>query len=233
MGMENFLIPDGHISASSSKEGSEAHNARLSGLNSWSPRDDDTSPYLEIKLDAIKRITSIVTQVGSNGEMVKRFSLQYKSASSREFEYVMNNVEGQETAVNSDKVAELTGNSNDQKIKETVLSTPIITDTLRIRPIRESADEAISLRVELRGCDEVSTNTAYVLETTTTTIVQTTSLPTAGSEITVVETNTTEVSRSTPVNESSTLAIVVTTTTGSVANMTTKSALTPGAEILL
>ena len=242
MGMESYAIADNAITASSSKEGSEPFHARITGRSSWSPLDDDKSPYLEVKFPSLKRITSILTQGGENGEMVKRFSIQYIPEGEANFKVVthkilITNPDGR--VVEEEVKAQLSGNRNDHTIRENILDEAIVTKVIRILPIRQAKDQKLSLRIELRGCDETETASTlpYISETTTEVTIKTTRLPTTvgvSEEATqpiktttsqaLVETTTKEVVTSTPVSEDTTTtkAIAFITTTTATEKITTE-----------
>ena len=135
MGMETYAIRDDDISASSFKEGSEPYHARVTGRKSWSPLDDDSSPYLEVKFESLKAITSILTQGGDNGEMVKKFTLQYLPEGEEHFKDVTMKIEVENSDGNTaveEVVAQLPGNRDDHTIRENILETPLLTRVIRI-----------------------------------------------------------------------------------------------------
>ena len=229
MGMESYAIRDDAISASSFKKGSEPYNARVTGRKSWSPLDSDTSPFLEVKFESVKLITSVLTQGGDNGEMVKTFTVQYLPEGLKDFVDVMTNLEIETSdgkTVIKEVAAQLPGNRDDHTIRENIFHTPIRTAVIRILPIRQTGNQPLSLRVELRGCDDVAmtTSTPFVVETTSETEVKTTQLPPEGTTSqSIIDTTTTEVSRSTPIQKSTTTteSIVVKTTTKATETITT------------
>lgn len=223
MGMESYIVPDTSIVASSKKDGREAQFARLTGPKFWSPRDNDDSPYLEVKFESLKRITSILTQGGANGEMVREFSIQYVPVEENQFQYVMGVDEDSSTS--EENIMRFNGNTDDSSIKENILKESIVTKRIRIFPIRQSPEEKISLRIELKGCDESMATTPYVVETASTTSTKTTLSSTTQKS---VETTTTKVSRSTPLTEVPTQSIVVTSTTKSVISTATTPFQTQG-----
>ena len=229
MGMESYAIADDAITASSFKVGSEPYHARVTSPKSWSPLDEDQSPYLEVNFESAKVITSILTQGGDNGEMVKSFSIQYVPKTAEEFVDLKKvvSIQNSDGSIEEEEiVAQLAGNRDDHTIRENILENPIHTSVIRIFPIREPSNQTLSLRVELRGCNDVTATTSvpYVVETTTETEVKTTQLPVeATTSLSVVETTTTEVSRSTPMQESTSsesIVVVSTTTTSEKINTT-------------
>ena len=73
------VIPDEKITASSSlNKDTIASFARQDGKYSWCSASNDSSPFLEIELEEVKKITKIVTQ-GSQGlsRWVKQFRVKY------------------------------------------------------------------------------------------------------------------------------------------------------------
>ena len=80
LGMADDAISDVQISASSQKDASHAASqGRLKKAGSWSPDENDVSPWLEIDLgDHCTRVTDVATQGGyADGNWVTRYKLQY------------------------------------------------------------------------------------------------------------------------------------------------------------
>ncbi|XP_076800960.1 uncharacterized protein LOC143445613 isoform X3 [Clavelina lepadiformis] len=220
MGMKSYTVPDSAITASTSKDGSDPHQARLNGPKSWSPEDSDENPFLEIKFPNQVKITSILTQGGGNGEMVREFNVKYASNLEDSLVFITEESKLATTQTEEENMPKtFVGNENDNEIKEHVLREPVVVRVIHILPIRGGLDEQLSLRVEFHGCvNEFSTSVAYTVETTTETI-QTTS----GS---VVETTTREVKTSTPLSEGTTTKASIITTTN-VIETTSATVTTP------
>ena len=89
LGMENFEISDGKITASSETDHNPAKHGRLNfKKGSWSAVTDDSSQWLQIDLgDQNTKVTKVATQgKKGKGEWVKEYKLQY-SEDGEKFQY--------------------------------------------------------------------------------------------------------------------------------------------------
>ena len=200
------------ITASSFKQGSEPASVLIGSDNtkSWSPRDDDQSPFIQIELPAPMKITSIVTKGGQNGQFVPKFTLQTSPTADGKLHNV--SVSTVTSLDESDETAEVfNGNSDDSTPVMHAFGQPIVVAVIRIYPIRSEGQSPISLKVEIRGClvESASTTPATVVTTTTTEVVTNTpvgsSTTSTGSTQTgpIVETTTTVTKVVTPTQEAS------------------------------
>jgi len=100
--MENRIVPDDDIRASSEKPEREAEKARIStdlgiSTDAWSPLDDDEQPYLEVRFPTPVTITSILTQGDENGEYVTEYKVKISPNDVDEPEYLMETVESEDS----------------------------------------------------------------------------------------------------------------------------------------
>ncbi|XP_065683392.1 uncharacterized protein LOC100215503 isoform X1 [Hydra vulgaris] len=140
LGMENKIIPDKALSASSAQVGYPPKNARLNlgdyKSNGWCAKKNDINQYLEVSFDKEVRITSIATQ-GSDGDVSKyvtKYRLQWSL--NRDFWNHFGD--------------EISGNNNGRTVNQFKLPNSIIARYIRINPI--SYVNAICMRIELYGC---------------------------------------------------------------------------------
>lgn len=168
------------ISASSAKPGKEAKFARVSYSNedgippSWSPRDNDTAPYLTVTFKKPVTINSIITQGGGNGEFVKIYHVSYVDADTNE------RVDIAETP----PYKVFNANTEDKESVENMLDTGITVKAITIYPLHDESEESISMRVEYRGCEKTVSlpttaivHTSKEVETTTSTPIVTKTQP--------------------------------------------------------
>lgn len=85
--MESGAISNEQIDASSYLPSRNPEFARirsegspLEGGLSWSPKEDDERPYLEISFPELTEITAIATQGGEDGNYVRRYTVEYADA---------------------------------------------------------------------------------------------------------------------------------------------------------
>lgn len=88
LGMENYAIPDGQISASSQWDGNHAaiqgrlhFTASGSKQGGWSSRTNDVNQWLQVDLgDMYTRVTGLATQGRNNADQwVTKYKLQYSN----------------------------------------------------------------------------------------------------------------------------------------------------------
>ncbi|PFX33865.1 CUB and sushi domain-containing protein 3 [Stylophora pistillata] len=142
LGMQSKRIPDGRITASSSKSSvNSPHFARLDGAKAWCSAPKDKLPYIQITFVEPKSITGITTQ-GSKSDFawVKKYEVKYLDKGTWK-EY--------------DK--EFEGNNNINGLKSNTLDPPIRTQLIRIYPkdpivLGGTDPKPCCLRLELSGC---------------------------------------------------------------------------------
>ncbi|XP_019614562.1 PREDICTED: LOW QUALITY PROTEIN: uncharacterized protein LOC109462448 [Branchiostoma belcheri] len=146
LGMESGAIPDGSITASSTKLNDYLpYYARLHGLSGygcWVPRSSNIGEWLQVDLGEMKRVTGTVVQ-GQQWlypQWVKSYKLQYSADGANWTTY--NDSDGTEMV--------FTGNTDNTTPVTNLLDTPIDARYVRFYP--QSWQGAISLRVEILGC---------------------------------------------------------------------------------
>ena len=261
MDFENSVNIADVISASSWKEGSEPSEVLIrsdDSTTSWSPSDDDSSPYVELRFPSPVKVTSLVTKGGDNGEFVPKFTLKTSpDYDEKPVDVTVSTMSPSGKIEEKQKV--FVGNDDDVTPVKHVIDQPIIVAVIQIHPIRSEPEGPISLKIEIRGClEESSTTVPAIVEITTvkgvisTTMVppsekSTTSPPgvasTPGGEMTtlmetspiVVETTTTVTKVVTPEVEATTSSIPAeistTTTTKEVATTTVESFTSSGSGV--
>ena len=84
--MESGIINDNQIWASSYVSGKNPKYGRIQTQKtkntkeealSWSPKDNDPNPYLEVSFLEPTEITAVSTQGGLDGNFVKKFTVEY------------------------------------------------------------------------------------------------------------------------------------------------------------
>ncbi|KAL0967934.1 hypothetical protein UPYG_G00260070 [Umbra pygmaea] len=156
LGMKSRLLTDRQISASSVHRtwGIEAftwlpHYARLDKqgkTNAWTAATNDRSEWLQVDLEAPKRITGIITQGAKDFgtvQFVSAFKMAY-SDDGQSWSIVKDNI------TSTDKI--FPGNSDNNVHKKNVFEPPFYARFVRILPW--AWHERITLRMELLGCDE-------------------------------------------------------------------------------
>ena len=75
------IIPHSSFTASSYYHNYPPYNARLnSSFNGWTPRESDTSPYLEVDLGAVFYVCAVATQgdlISTREEWTTEYELQF------------------------------------------------------------------------------------------------------------------------------------------------------------
>ena len=75
--MQSGEISDNQIWASSYLPDRNPEFARIEHKASWSPKDNDERPYLEVSFLEPTEITAVSTQGGSDGNFMRRFTVEY------------------------------------------------------------------------------------------------------------------------------------------------------------
>lgn len=169
LGMEDGAIGDAQLSASAAPTGdqasaSPAQAARLNGDDAWSPSApvQDLGDWLQVDLLAIKEVTGVLVQGHPQRDhWVTAFSVQH-SVDGKWWHSIMH------PAVSDPFV--FAGNEDGDTVKRVMFPDSLLTRYVRIIPIEFHG--AISLRLELLGCDvaaEQTTVESRRIETTTTT----------------------------------------------------------------
>ncbi|XP_077452517.1 milk fat globule EGF and factor V/VIII domain containing b isoform X2 [Stigmatopora argus] len=156
MGMKSRLVSDGQITASSAFRtwGIEAftwhpHYARLDKqgkTNAWTAAINSKSEWLQVDLQSPKKLTGIITQGAKdfgNIQFVSAFKVAY-SDDGWSWKTV------QDETTKTDKI--FPGNSDNNVHKNNLFEPPIFARLVRILPWEWH--EAITLRMELLGCDQ-------------------------------------------------------------------------------
>ncbi|XP_066271845.1 lactadherin-like [Branchiostoma lanceolatum] len=135
--MEDGSIPDGSISASTSKPANPASAGRLNSNGYWSPQDSDQDPWIQVDLQRRTAVTGVNTQ-GAGDTWVSKYKLQYSDdAASWTTFGDFGNVD-----------AEFDGSQNGNLL---ALNEPVEARYVRIKPTLWNNNE-IRLRLELYGC---------------------------------------------------------------------------------
>ncbi|KAK7882323.1 hypothetical protein WMY93_028497 [Mugilogobius chulae] len=153
LGMENRLIQDHQISASSTANSWyggpwKSYFARLNKqgtINAWQARTNDLQQWLQVELPQVKKITGIITQGAKalGKEMyVISFSLQYSNDGLHWTDYTDDEIITSKTFI---------ANTNNSDHVRNYIYPPIFSRFIRIVP--KSWKNSITLRIELLGCD--------------------------------------------------------------------------------
>ncbi|XP_039183278.1 coagulation factor V isoform X2 [Crotalus tigris] len=152
LGMESGAIKNSEITASSYKKtwwsSWEPSLARLNlkgRTNAWQPKVNNKDQWLQIDLQQLTKITSIITQgaTSMSTEMyVKTFSIHYTDGNSTWKPYL-------DVCTSMEKV--FTGNINSDGQVKHFFKPPILSRFIRIIP--KTWNQYIALRIELFGCD--------------------------------------------------------------------------------
>ncbi|KAL7983436.1 hypothetical protein Chor_000312 [Crotalus horridus] len=152
LGMESGAIKNSEITASSYKKtwwsSWEPSLARLNlkgQTNAWQPKVNNKDQWLQIDLQQLTKITSIITQgaTSMSTEMyVKTFSIHYIDGNSTWKPYL-------DVCTSTEKV--FTGNINSNGQVKHFFKPPILSRFIRIIP--KTWNQYIALRIELFGCD--------------------------------------------------------------------------------
>ena len=82
IGVQTGLILWSQLSSSSSSEGGEARDARLTGSRSWLPAANDTEPWLQVDFSTTLQLVYLKTQGSpSSQQWVKSFTISYANTS--------------------------------------------------------------------------------------------------------------------------------------------------------
>ncbi|XP_078357455.1 uncharacterized protein LOC144642352 isoform X3 [Oculina patagonica] len=154
LGMENYIIPDGQISASSEWD---VNHAAIQGRlhfkagggkqGGWSARSNDVNQWLQVDLgDKYTRVTRVATQ-GRNAadQWVTKYKLQY-SNDGVNFQYYKE--QGQSVA------KEFVANADRDTVVYHSLNLPITARYVRFLPL--AWHNHISMRAELYGCSDIN-----------------------------------------------------------------------------
>ncbi|XP_069568180.1 coagulation factor V [Brachyistius frenatus] len=153
LGMEDGLIKDHHITASSSSSSwysgpwkpSLARVNRQGTINAWRAKYNDMNQWLQVELPQIKKITGIITQGAKSlgTEMyVISYTLQYSDNGIHWNHY---------TDDENQPVRTFFGNNNNNDHVKNYIFPPIFSRFIRIVP--KSWIGSITMRIELLGCD--------------------------------------------------------------------------------
>ncbi|KAM6446565.1 coagulation factor V isoform 3-T3 [Liasis olivaceus] len=152
LGMESGAIKNSEITASSYKttwwNSWEPSLARLNlkgRTNAWLPKANNNYQWLQIDLQQLTKITSIITQGAksmSTEMYVKTFSIHYSDDDSIWKPYL-------DASTSMEKV--FTGNINSNGHVKHFFKPPIFSQYIRVIP--KTWNEYIALRIELFGCD--------------------------------------------------------------------------------
>ncbi|CAL9690457.1 unnamed protein product [Knipowitschia caucasica] len=153
LGMESRLIHDHQISASSTASSwfggpwkpAFARLNKQGTINAWQARSNDLQQWLQVELPQMKKITGIITQgAKSLGKelYVISFSLQYSNDGLHWTDYT-----DDETITSKTYIA----NTNNCDHVRNYIHPPIFSRFIRVIP--RSWKNAITMRMELLGCD--------------------------------------------------------------------------------
>ncbi|XP_063070059.1 coagulation factor V-like [Engraulis encrasicolus] len=153
IGMKSRDIGDQKITASSTASNWYAGTwepwlARLDKqgtVNAWQAKYNDLSQWLQVELRTVKKITGIITQGAKSlgtRMYVTAYTLQYSKDGLRWTKYTDNP---------DYEIKEFEGNTDSKEHKRNYIYPPIFAKFIRIVPKRWK--KAISMRLELLGCD--------------------------------------------------------------------------------
>uniref|UniRef100_A0A6P8HTU6 Uncharacterized protein LOC116292823 n=1 Tax=Actinia tenebrosa TaxID=6105 RepID=A0A6P8HTU6_ACTTE len=140
------VVPDNSLSASSIFSSMRsAAKARLLGISSWRPRDNDTNPWLQIDLEEVYYVCAVATQGDPNGnERTKKYIVKGSLDHQRWMSVESGELE------TSEKEMIFTGNENKAtSIIKHILPSPLAARFVRFYPVEKI--EAYALRVEIYG----------------------------------------------------------------------------------
>ncbi|XP_014810795.1 PREDICTED: coagulation factor VIII isoform X2 [Calidris pugnax] len=150
LGMENRGIPDQRISASSSSinvfsnwSPSQARLNLQGRTNAWRPKSNSPSEWLQVDLEATKKVTAIITQ-GAKAVFTPMFVKEFAVSSSQNgvhWSPVLQDGKEKIFKANQDHTSPVTN----------TLEPPLFARYVRIHPRRWH--NHIALRIELLGCD--------------------------------------------------------------------------------
>ncbi|XP_035699014.1 mucin-17-like [Branchiostoma floridae] len=169
---DETIISNDQISASSSIEGFESFEGRLNNEGAWQFNASDPSPFLQVDLGSVTTVTTIQTQGYTDG-FVFSYTLAYQQVTQtgrrrRQVNFV--------DYMENGTVRVFEGNNDGNTVVEQNLTTPIVTQSLRIKPTNFS--ETPQLRVGLIG--EVSVPITVTTGAAPTTTVEQTIITTRG-----------------------------------------------------
>eukprot|EP00058_Branchiostoma_floridae_P001787 XP_002587275.1 hypothetical protein BRAFLDRAFT_129128 [Branchiostoma floridae] len=169
---DETIISNDQISASSSIEGFESFKGRLNNEGAWQFNASDSNPFLQVDLGSVTTVTTIQTQGYTDG-FVFSYTLAYQQVTQTgRRRRQVNFVDYEENGT----VRVFEGNNDGNTVVEQNLTTPIVTQTLRIKPTNFS--DTPQLRVGLIG--EVSVPITVTTGAAPTTTVGQTIITTRG-----------------------------------------------------
>ncbi|XP_068707035.1 uncharacterized protein [Montipora foliosa] len=148
LGMENDLIPDERITASSADSQSPASLGRLNEVRgSWCARNRDNNEYLQVDLQSLHVICAVSTQGGGIFRYsVKKYTLQSSTDNNRWTDYKENGL-----------VKIFDGNNDANATKKNVLSNVLTTRWLRF-VVKEHDGYYACMRTEVYGVKQKPEN---------------------------------------------------------------------------
>ncbi|KAF7654098.1 hypothetical protein LDENG_00074670 [Lucifuga dentata] len=153
LGMENRMIADHHITASSTASSwysgpwkpSLARLNKQGAVNAWQAKHNDMNQWLQVELPRVKKITGIITQGAKflGKEMyVISYTLQYSQDGIHWNQYTDDEDYMSKTFI---------GNTDNNGHVKNYIYPPIFSRFIRIIP--KSWKGSITMRIELLGCD--------------------------------------------------------------------------------
>lgn len=164
--MENYIIPDNQITASSLKTADDKpHAARLNADWAWTAQDIPEfggegvlSEWLQVDLGEVKEVTGVVTQGHPHyNQYVESFVIQF-SETGLAWEDILE--------PGADYAKQFQGNTDPMTPVTNLFPEPVFARYVRVVPTEFHS--GISLRLELKGCDVKETTTPPPLVTTPT-----------------------------------------------------------------
>ncbi|XP_068756831.1 uncharacterized protein [Montipora capricornis] len=147
LGMENGLIPDERITASSAYSNTPARFVRLNyGRGSWCALSVDNNKYLQIDLQSLHVICAVSTQGGGiYSYWVKKYTLQSSTDNKTWTDYKENGL-----------VKIFDGNNDRNTAKKNILSNVLITRWLRF--VAKDFKDCAGMRTEVYGVKQKPEN---------------------------------------------------------------------------
>ncbi|KAL4617320.1 macrophage mannose receptor 1-like [Arapaima gigas] len=137
LGMENGIITDSHLSASSSKPGREPKHGRLSGSSCWVPS-NPTNSWIQVNLGEVKKVTGVAIQGCPDADhWVKTFKVQSSTDGIHWENY---------DADGGTYLGSVDRNSKEKQL----FGTPLAVQYIRVLPLEYN--EQAGLRMDVLGC---------------------------------------------------------------------------------
>ncbi|XP_078603261.1 uncharacterized protein LOC144877227 [Branchiostoma floridae x Branchiostoma japonicum] len=162
LGMEDGTIEDEDITASSHQDSWPPSDARLNGNGAWVPSEPFAGSWIQVDLGQRKTVSGVITQgfdgPGSNNYWITEYEVHYLNTSE--------NWEAIKTQAGN--VMTFSGNTGTDRQKTNMFDSPIVTQKIRLHPTDWPWWRDPGLRMELLGCNFITSTSqpTTVIETT-------------------------------------------------------------------